>query len=85
MQEQEFERLGGMETRKVDVRVVAATSESRADGQGRAVPQGPVLPAERVSVSMPPGNGGRGHSLLVENFLEKYGYKIGKRGLRVAP
>ena len=47
LQEQEFERLGGMETRKVDVRVVEP--ESRADGQGRAVPQGPVLSAERVS------------------------------------
>ena len=28
LQEQEFERLGGMETRKVDVRVVAATSRN---------------------------------------------------------
>lgn len=50
LQEQEFERLGGMETRKVDVaRRGSHEPESRADGQGRAVPQGPVLPAERVS------------------------------------
>ena len=37
-------------------------------------------------VSMPPLRERQGDiPLLVENFLEKYGHKIGKRGLRVAP
>ena len=48
IQEKEFMRLGGVETIKVDVRIIAATN---ADLEGRgaagALPRGPVLPAER--------------------------------------
>ena len=48
IQEREFMRLGGVETIKVDVRIIAATNvrPARADGAGQ-VPRGPVLPAER--------------------------------------
>ena len=49
LQEQEFERLGGTRTIKVDVRLVAATNRDLAkmvaDGQ---LPQRPLLPAERL-------------------------------------
>ncbi len=49
LQEREFERVGGTETIKVDVRVISATNrdlEQMIDD--RRVPRGPVLPAQRV-------------------------------------
>ena len=48
MQEREFMRLGGMETIKVDVRIIAATNVDLKHGDGgRPVPRGPLLPAAR--------------------------------------
>ena len=48
IQEREFMRLGGMETIKVDVRIIAATNcDLQADGGGRPVPRGPLLPPAR--------------------------------------
>ena len=48
LQEREFERVGDSHTIKVDVRVIAATNSDLAQhGRRRAVPRGPVLPAER--------------------------------------
>ena len=48
MQEREFMRLGGMETIKVDVRIIAATNvDLQAGDGGGPVPRGPVLPAAR--------------------------------------
>ena len=48
MQEREFMRLGGMETIKVDVRIIAATNcDLQADGGGGPVPRGPVLSPAR--------------------------------------
>ena len=49
LQEQEFERLGGTKTIKVDVRLVAATQpRPGADGRRRPLPRRPLLPAERL-------------------------------------
>ena len=48
IQEREFMRLGGVETIKVDVRIIAATNvRSAPDDGGREVPRGPVLPPAR--------------------------------------
>ncbi|MFR5646952.1 MAG: sigma 54-interacting transcriptional regulator [Bilophila wadsworthia] len=62
LQEQEFERLGGMETRKVDVRVVAATSRNLEqmvkDGLFR---RDLYYRLNVFPVSMPPLRNGRGH------------------------
>lgn len=87
LQEQEFERLGGMETRKVDVRVVAATSRNLEqmvkDGLFR---RDLYYRLNVFPVSMPPLRERQGDiPLLVENFLEKYGHKIGKRGSGLRP
>ena len=49
LQEGEFERVGDEATRRVNVRMIAATNRDlRTRIRRRAVPFGPVLPAERV-------------------------------------
>ena len=48
MQEREFMRLGGMETIKVDVRIIAATNvDLKHEVEERAVPRGSLLPPPR--------------------------------------
>ena len=48
LQEGEVERLGGTQTMKVDVRLVAATNRDLARGGARGpLPRGPLLPAQR--------------------------------------
>ena len=48
IQESEFERVGGIKTIKVDVRLIAATNRDlEAGDRARQVPRGPVLPAQR--------------------------------------
>ena len=50
LQEGEFERVGSSRTRKVDVRVIAATHHDLEAGDREGhVPRRPLLPAERVS------------------------------------
>jgi hypothetical protein len=46
LQEQEFERLGSTRAHQVDVRLVAAESRSRGDGESRPISQRPLLPTE---------------------------------------
>ncbi len=87
LQEQEFERLGSTETRKIDVRVIAATSRNLeqmvADGLFR---KDLYYRLNVFPVRMPPLKERQGDiPLLVESFLEKYGNKIGKRDLRITP
>ena len=87
LQEQEFERLGSTETRKVDVRVIAATSRNLeqmvSDGLFR---KDLYYRLNVFPVHMPPLRERQGDiPLLVETFLEKYGNKIGKRDLKITP
>lgn len=87
LQEREFERVGGMETHKVDVRVVAATSRNLEQMVREGLFRRDLFYRLNVfPVYMPPLRERPGDiHLLVENFLDKYGHKIGKRGLRVTP
>ena len=81
LQEQEFERVGGSETLRVDVRVIAATNRNLADevraGRFRSdlyyrLNVFPVeIPALRQRVTDIP--------LLARFFLTKYAKKFGKR------
>ena len=49
LQEREFERVGGTETIKANVRLIAATNKDLEKAiAARHVPRGPVLPAERL-------------------------------------
>ena len=48
LQESEFERVGGIKTLRVDVRLIAATNRDlKAAHRRREVPRGPLLPARR--------------------------------------
>lgn len=87
IQEREFMRLGGVETIKVDVRIIAATNvdlrKAVADGRFRedlfyrlnVIPV--TLPALRERKDDIP--------LLVQHFLEKYGEESRKSGWFVTP
>ena len=63
LQESEFERVGGIKTIKVDVRLVTATNRDlwREMAAG-ALPRGPLLPAERgADPHAAPARAARGH------------------------
>ncbi|MDD2725211.1 MAG: sigma 54-interacting transcriptional regulator [Methylovulum sp.] len=87
LQEQEFERVGGSETLKVDVRVIAATNRNLADdvAQGRfradlyyRLNVFPIeVPALRERQTDIP--------LLARYFLAKYAQKFGKRIAQIDP
>src|ERR671915_232439 len=87
MQEREFMRLGGMDTIKVDVRIIAATNvdlrrmmdegKFREDLYYRLHVITVQLPALRERKDDIP--------LLVQHFLEKYGAENQKKGLELTP
>jgi two-component system response regulator PilR (NtrC family) len=87
MQEREFMRLGGMETLRVDVRIIAATNVDlkrevedgrfREDLYYRLHVIAIHLPALRERKDDIP--------LLVQHFLEKYGIENSRPGLELAP
>jgi two-component system response regulator PilR (NtrC family) len=87
MQEREFMRLGGMETIKVDVRIIAATNVDlkremeegrfREDLFYRLHVIAITLPALRERKDDIP--------LLVQHFLEKYGEENGRPHLELSP
>jgi two-component system response regulator PilR (NtrC family) len=87
IQEREFMRLGGVETIKVDVRIIAATNidlqKMMQDGLFREdlfyrlhviTIQLPALRERKEDIP-----------LLVQHFLQKYGEENGKPGLELAP
>ena len=87
MQEREFMRLGGMETIKVDVRIVAATNSDlrrmvedgrfREDLYYRLHVINVFLPPLRDRIDDVP--------LLVQHFLEKYAVENNKPGMEITP
>jgi len=87
MQEREFMRLGGMETIKVDVRIIAATNVDlhRMMEEGR-FREDLYYRLHVISVQLPPLRDRKDDvPLLALHFLEKYGEENHKTDLELAP
>jgi two-component system response regulator PilR (NtrC family) len=85
IQEREFMRLGGMETIKVDVRIVAATNcdlrEMVGDGRFR---EDLYYRLHVISISLPPLRERKDDiPMLAQHFLEKYSRENSKAGLEL--
>ena len=82
LQEQEFERLGGTKTIKVDVRLVAATNRDLAamvaDGRFR---ERPLLPPERLPAGAAAACASARDDIprLVRHFTQQFARRMGRR------
>ena len=86
VQEKQFERVGGLQTITVDVRVVAATNRDLRDAVARREFREDLFFRLSVfPVEIPPLRRRRGDiRLLAEAFLERYAREMGRRGLRLS-
>jgi two-component system, NtrC family, response regulator PilR len=87
IQEREFMRLGGVETIKVDVRIIAATNvdlrRMMEEGKFR---EDLYYRLHVITVQLPPLRERKDDiPLLVQHFLEKYGVENQKNGLDLTP
>jgi DNA-binding NtrC family response regulator len=87
IQEREFMRLGGMETIKVDVRIIAATNvdlrQMMEEGRFR---EDLFYRLHVISIQLPPLRDRKDDvPLLVHHFLDKYGEENRKAGLEMTP
>ena len=87
LQEREFERVGGTQTLKVDVRVVAATNRDlAAEVKAGRFREDLYYRLNVVSVTLPPLRRRKGDiPALVSHFLGKYGKAYGKEFTGCAP
>jgi DNA-binding NtrC family response regulator len=86
VQERQFERVGGLQTLTVDVRVVAATNRDlRLAVEAREFREDLYFRLSVFPVEIPPLRRRRGDVLpLAEAFLDRYGQEMGRRGLRLS-
>jgi formate hydrogenlyase transcriptional activator len=86
LQEREFERLGGRDRIRVNVRVIAATNRDLSDAVTDAAFRQDLFYRLNVfPIEMPPLRERREDiPLLVEYFIGRYGRKAGKRFKRVS-
>jgi two-component system response regulator PilR (NtrC family) len=87
MQEREFMRLGGMDTIKVDVRIIAATNVDlkREMEEGR-FREDLFYRLHVISLQLPALRERKEDiPLLVQHFLEKYGLENARKDLELAP
>ncbi len=87
IQEREFMRLGGVETIRVDVRIVAATNVDllRMMDEGR-FREDLYYRLNVINLQLPPlADRKEDIPLLVQHFLEKYGVENHKAGLEITP
>jgi two-component system response regulator PilR (NtrC family) len=87
MQERDFMRLGGMETIKVDVRIIAATNvdlrQMMEEGKFR---EDLFYRLHVISIQLPPLRDRKDDiPLLAHHFLDKYGQENHKGGLELTP
>jgi DNA-binding NtrC family response regulator len=85
VQEKQFERVGGVQTIRVDVRVVAATNHDLREAVARRQFREDLFFRLSVfPVEIPPLRRRRGDIVpLAEAFLERYAREMGRRGLRL--
>lgn len=83
MQEREFMRLGGMETIRVDVRIIAATNVRLKDEmEAGRFREDLYYRLQVITIELPPlRNRTEDIPLLVHHFLEKYGRENGRLGM----
>jgi len=86
VQEKQFERVGGVHTLTVDVRVVAATNKDlKAAVERKEFREDLYFRLSVFPVEIPPLRRRRGDILpLAEAFLERYAREMGRRGLRLS-
>ncbi|OFW14376.1 MAG: Fis family transcriptional regulator [Acidobacteria bacterium RIFCSPLOWO2_12_FULL_67_14] len=87
IQEREFMRLGGMETIRVDVRIIAATNgdlrQMVADGEFR---EDLFYRLNVINIALPPLRERKEDiPVLAQHFLEKYSRENDKAGLELTP
>jgi DNA-binding NtrC family response regulator len=82
VQEKQFERVGGVQTLTVDVRVVAATNRDLREAvAGKEFREDLFFRLSVLPVEIPPLRRRRGDILiLAEAFLERYAREMGRRG-----
>ena len=87
VQEKQFERVGGLATLTVDVRVVAATNRDlRAAGASRRFREDLYFRLSVVPIEIPPLRERRGDiPLLADAFLQRFTRELGRPGLRLRP
>ena len=86
VQEKQFERVGGVLTLTVDVRVVAATNQDLKQAvAGKLFREDLFFRLSVFPVEIPPLRRRRGDILpLAEAFLERYAREMGRKGLRLS-
>ncbi len=86
VQEKQFERVGGVHTLSVDVRVVAATNRDLQQAVAHKLFREDLYFRLSVfPVTIPPLRRRRGDIvMLAESFLERYARDLGRRGLRLS-
>jgi DNA-binding NtrC family response regulator len=86
VQERQFERVGGVQTLTVDVRVVAATNRDlKAAVERKEFREDLYFRLSVFPVEIPPLRRRRGDIIpLAEAFLERYAREMGRRGLRLS-
>ena len=87
LQQKEFERVGGTQTLKVDVRLVAATNRDlAAEVKTGVFREDLYYRLNVVAVTLPPLRNRKGDiPALVSHFIEKYGKAYGKELRALAP
>ena len=87
MQEREFMRLGGMETIKVDVRIIAATNcDLKQMMEAGRFREDLYYRLHVINIYLPPLRQRKDDiPVLAQHFLEKYGEENNKKTLELAP
>src|SRR5438093_1254319 len=87
MQEREFMRLGGMETIKVDVRIIAATNcDLKQMLEAGRFREDLFYRLHVINIYLPPLRQRKEDiPVLAQHFLAKYGEENNKRNLEIAP